>query len=73
MMNDDLFFLVQKQYFEAGLLEGALENNSIFYRKVCDSVVTGALAPMGDYYSFYVLERDIDKCKDILSVLFGEE
>lgn len=73
MMNDKLVFLAQKQFFEAGMLEGALDNNNSPYKKTDDSVVTGAMAPLKDYYRFYVFERDVEKCKEILSVLFGEE
>lgn len=73
MINDELVFLTQKQFFEAGMLEGALNNNSIPYKKTDDAVATGALAPLKDNYSFYVLEKDVEKCKEILCVLFGEE
>ncbi|MCH5321886.1 MAG: hypothetical protein J1E36_08975 [Eubacterium sp.] len=76
MINDKVVYIATKDFFEAGLFEGALKENEIPYEKRidgCSAFFTALGGPAAESYSFYVLERDVERCNDILEILFGTD
>lgn len=76
MINDDIVFITSKEFFEAGIFESALQENEIPYEKRidgCGAYFTSTFGPTSESYSFYVFERDVERCNEILEILFGAD